>query len=116
MANDAKTRIEARTGDMTKAKKILFLLIVGLTVCLSSGMITNVKVKGNNSSKQIYRISRESCEAARLAQHPLTLHSSPALSGFFVRRAQKAGALWKSKKLKKSWSPMSRARIEGLAV
>jgi len=44
-----KLKIEARTGDMTRAKKILFLRCIGLTGCLSSGIMPIVKTQEYNS-------------------------------------------------------------------
>jgi len=49
MANDAKTRIEARTGEMTRAKKILFLCRFFLTGGSNSDILPLVKTQGYNS-------------------------------------------------------------------
>jgi len=88
-----KLKIEARTGDMTRAKKILFLRCIGLTGCLSSGIMPIVKTNDNNSSKPTILDNAGELRSREARTASFVRHTSPALSRFFMRLHRMVGVL-----------------------
>lgn len=93
MSNDAKIKNKVPRLDMSGAKNILFFAYTGLTALLSSSIFTNVESKENNSLKANSPDNAGELRSREARTASFERHTSPALSGFFVRRARRVGAL-----------------------
>jgi len=78
---------------MTKAKKILFLGGIGLTAC---SIMLSVKSIGHNSLIVNKPDNAGEMRSREARTAPIERHTSPALSGFFVRSAQKGRCIVES--------------------
>jgi hypothetical protein len=89
MANNGKSRNEALSGDMSRVKKILIFVCAGLTALLGRSIIANVKSIDDNSIKANLPDNAGELRGCEARTASMERHTSPALSGFFVRSAQK---------------------------
>ncbi len=89
--NNGKSKNGGLRGDMTRVKKNISVQKKTLTEVCCQGRNTVVKTKGYNSLTANRPDNAGELRSREARTAPLVRHTSPALSGFFVRMHRRVG-------------------------
>jgi hypothetical protein len=95
MTNYGKSTIKALRASEAGAKKNCFFCIAGLPILLLSGIFVNVKSTDYNSlnTKTVLPDNPGELRSREARTDSVDRHSSPGLSGFFMRLHRRVGVL-----------------------